>query len=92
MAELDTETYCRGCGAPLAWRYLRATGMPLSLDVEPCKDGTVEVITFHDARVLNGAELLFARADDGRTLHALHQCPDVWPADAGRVALARLAD
>ncbi|WP_141717679.1 hypothetical protein [Nocardia altamirensis] len=93
--ELDTETYCRGCGAPLAWRLTRTTARLLPLDVWPCEQGRVRVYDNNSATVLTGGELLLTRAQ-GVALYAHHVagqgCPDVWPADAGRVAAARLID
>ncbi|KAA8887708.1 hypothetical protein F3087_18850 [Nocardia colli] len=93
--ELDTETYCRGCGAPLAWRLTRTTARLLPLDVEPNEHGRVRVDSDNSATVLSGGELLLTRVQ-GVPLYVHHVagvgCPDVWPADAGRVALARLAD
>ncbi|MGW0247933.1 hypothetical protein ACWDYH_14995 [Nocardia goodfellowii] len=83
--ELDAETYCHGCGAPLAWRITRSRPVLLPLDTEPHEDGTVRVDDDNSATVLHGAALAHARTQGAR-LYARHiagrDCPDVWP-DAG---------
>ncbi|MFC9897668.1 hypothetical protein ACFVMC_28600 [Nocardia sp. NPDC127579] len=87
--ELDTETYCRGCGAALAWRITRTLPQLLPLDTEPHEDGTVRVDDDNSATVLAGSALARARAR-GVRLYARHiagqHCPDLWPAESGEIA------
>ncbi|MBF6483854.1 hypothetical protein IU431_06740 [Nocardia otitidiscaviarum] len=71
--ELDTESYCRICGAPLAWRYLRNALVPLN--VEPDPTGGVYV------RDDNTAELVTPCSALAPQLYSVHEpgigCPDL---------------
>ncbi|WP_280429847.1 hypothetical protein [Nocardia brasiliensis] len=77
--ELDTETYCRLCGAPLAWRYVGRNDL-VPLDVEPSDNGTVAVSTDNMGRALDGVHLEVSRAC-GVPLYTVHRagpgCPDL---------------
>ncbi|WP_194820519.1 hypothetical protein [Nocardia sp. XZ_19_385] len=87
--ELDAETYCHGCGAPLAWRITRSLPQLTPLDIEPSEDGTVRVDDDNSATILAGPALARARAQRA-VLYARHiqgqDCPDLWPAQSGEFA------
>ncbi|WP_330182813.1 hypothetical protein OHB26_03620 [Nocardia sp. NBC_01503] len=78
--ELEIETFCRLCGAPLAWRYIEHNWL-VPLDVEPSENGTVAVSTDNIGHTLEGTALATSRTCGVPPLYTLHQpgpgCPDL---------------